>query len=442
MKRGLLACGLLVACAPPVEPNFEAVRERVAARAGAPPLWNRGGPEERLIEETVRELLAAPLDLDRAVKIALIHSPELQAKFAALGVAEADLAAASALANPKIGVGLGLRADASGGPIVQGGFALGLASMLTLSARRAITAERRSELELSLTHAVLERVAEVKEAYLAVQRTTALVDLADEESHAIDAVVDATAVREQDGTLDPAEARRVLARLELERHARLDADLALVAARERLNRLLGLWGGAIAWKLAEPLRGVPSDEVPLDRLESHAISARLDLEAAKHRTATVARTLAAEGDLGWLRSLDAGALVRLEEGGSPYVGPSFEIELPVFDQGQSRIARLRNELLQRRFEVTELAVSIRSRVREEREALVAARRRVVHLREAVLPMLEDLTRVAVGASPEARAHGAEGRRAALGARRELVRALEEYWRARFRLERTVGGRLP
>jgi outer membrane protein TolC len=92
--------------------------------------------------------------------------------------------------------------------------------------------------------------------------------------------------------------------------------------------------------------------------------------------------------------------------------------------------------------VTELAVSIRSRVREEREQLVAARRRIVHLREVVLPLLEELTRSGPSEMADPRAGALDDRRANLAARRDLVRALEEYWRARFRLERTVGGRLP
>jgi cobalt-zinc-cadmium efflux system outer membrane protein len=323
VKRVTLAHGrlaafvLLVACAPPLEPNFEAVRERVAARADAAPLWNRGGPEERLIEETVRELLGGPLELDRAVKISLIHSPDLQAKFAALGVAHADLAAASWLANPKIGIGLGLRADAAGGPIVQGGFALGLASMLTLSARRAVATERRSDIELSLTHAVFDRVADVKDAFVAVQATTALAALAAEDAEAIEAQLEAAETRAREGALDTNEAGRLRVRLELERHAQLDADLALVVARERLNRLLGLWGPSTSWQLGETLRGLPADEVPFERLESLAIGARLDLKAAMHRTSAVARALVAEGDLGWLRHLDAGAFVRLEEAALP-----------------------------------------------------------------------------------------------------------------------------
>lgn len=439
MRSPVLAGVLLAACAPPLEPNFEAVREGVAARAGVAPLWNHGGPEERLIEETVREMLALPLDLDRAVKIALIHSPDLQARFAGLGVAQADFVAASSLDNPRVGLGVGLRANGGGTPLVQGGFTFGLLSALTLSARRGVASERRVAVELALTDAVIERVASVKKAFVAVQASLELERLAHAEAAAADAEFEAVLALHRDGTLDDRALRRSRIRHELERHALVRAEVDVATARERLNRLLGLWGAAVSWRIEEPLRGLPAEEVPLEKLETHAIASRLDLRAAKHRTAAFARALAAEGDLGWLRHLDVGAFARLEEDGSPYVGPSLEVEIPIFDRGEARVARLRNELLRSRFEVSDLAVTIRSRVREERAVLVAARRRVVHLRELVLPLAEQQAIAGSDATPTGTPEDA---RAALGVRREIGRALADYWHARFELERTVGGRLP
>src|SRR5439155_21074041 len=61
--------------------------------------------------------------------------------------------------------------------------------------------------------------------------------------------------------------------------AKLDlaqSEAASLAARERLNGLMGLWGAQTAWRIAPALPELPPEEANLDGLEAAAVSQRLD----------------------------------------------------------------------------------------------------------------------------------------------------------------------
>src|SRR5882724_3171988 len=59
--------------------------------------------------------------------------------------------------------------------------------------------------------------------------------------------------------------------------------------REKLNRLLSLWGADTGWKLGGALPALPEHDVPLRGLESLAVAQRLDLAAAQTELAAVIR---------------------------------------------------------------------------------------------------------------------------------------------------------
>ena len=62
-------------------------------------------------QASVKKLLAAPLTADAAVQIALINNRGLQATYAELGIAEADVVQAGRLRNPGFSFARLRRAD-------------------------------------------------------------------------------------------------------------------------------------------------------------------------------------------------------------------------------------------------------------------------------------------------------------------------------------------
>ena len=68
------------------------------------------------------------------------------------------------------------------------------------------------------------------------------------------------------------------------------AEAAVVVSRERLNRLMGLWGDDVEWQAAHRLPEVPADLPPGD-LEAQAVESNVDLALARQRIESAGRRL-------------------------------------------------------------------------------------------------------------------------------------------------------
>src|SRR5438045_2734755 len=92
---------LVTGCAT-VDPRagFSDVQATVEARSGKRVVWNPGTDLDAHVAQEVRALLQEPLTADGAVQVALLNNRDLQALYAELGVAQADLVQAGLLKNP------------------------------------------------------------------------------------------------------------------------------------------------------------------------------------------------------------------------------------------------------------------------------------------------------------------------------------------------------
>ena len=80
--------------------GFSDVRTAVEERSGKRVAWNLGTELDAEAAEDVRRLLAGPLTADAAIQVALLNNRGLQATYAELGVAQADVVQAGLLTNP------------------------------------------------------------------------------------------------------------------------------------------------------------------------------------------------------------------------------------------------------------------------------------------------------------------------------------------------------
>ncbi|HKX39495.1 MAG TPA: TolC family protein, partial [Burkholderiales bacterium] len=93
---------LLAGCASLSEDaGFTPVQKAVEARTGADAKWIRTEDEASTVRGRVKELLSQPLGPQEAVQIALLNNPGLQAAYAEVGIAEADLVEASRWRGPR-----------------------------------------------------------------------------------------------------------------------------------------------------------------------------------------------------------------------------------------------------------------------------------------------------------------------------------------------------
>jgi cobalt-zinc-cadmium efflux system outer membrane protein len=216
-------------------------------------------------------------------------------------------------------------------------------------------------------------------------------------------------------------------------------------ARERLTRLMGMWGARTAWKLAPRLPELPPVEVPLDRLESLAITNRLDIGAARREVQAIDSMLSLTSGARWTGLLNVEVqAARLRGSKRIAFGPRASIELPLFDQRQAAVARL--ESLKRSSEdhLQAMSIDVRSEVSTARSRLLVARDVVDEYRKVLVPQREAVVRLSqeqydamlIGVHQLLNAKQAE-----FATYKEYIEALRDYWIARSDLERAVATRL-
>ncbi len=158
------------------------------------------------------------------------------------------------------------------------------------------------------------------------------------------------------------------------------------ATRERLIRLLGLWGDQTALQLPDRLPDLPPTVRDLPDAERTAIAQRLDVQAARLATEQTARNLGLTQTTRFINVLELG-LIRNSSNEAPTTrGWEVSLELPLFDWGGARVAKAEAIYMQSVHVAADTAVHARSEVREAygnyRSAYDIAR----HQRDEVVPL--------------------------------------------------------
>jgi len=214
--------------------------------------------------------------------------------------------------------------------------------------------------------------------------------------------------------------------------------------REKLNRLLGLWGPDTDWQISGELPEVPSSELSTRGLERLAISQRLDLQADYLRVASQAKNLGLTKSFRLLGALDFGVESERETDSQTRTGPRFALELPVFNQGQARIARGEAALRQAQDKFEALAIDVRSQIRELQDELASKRQIALFYQDELIPdqrrilkeSLINYNAMEIGDFELFTTKAEEAR-----TEREYLEAVRDYWITRAELERAVGGNL-
>ncbi len=449
MKRAWIAVALVAACAT-TKPDRarRQVSQDVARRAGVADAIaiRQDAQAQAAVRERVDALVSEPLTVDAALVVALLNNRDLQATLEELGVAQAELVQAGLLENPVVG---GELVNSTKGNGLGGGLALStsLLSAFLIPAKRRVAKAQLRHAVLTVGGAALALVRDVRIAYADVQEAATSRTLQRERVQLAEVADELAAAQREASNLTALDRERVAAALDAERLALVDEEVELVAARERLTRLLGLWGAAAGWTLASETTPLPAVEAELATLEQRGVAQRLDVSAARVELEGMELALALRRR-GVVPHIEVGVDARNEvgkhEGHEWVLGPSLSIELPIFDPGHADFARLRALVRQAEHRLQQRAIEARSEIREHRERLVAARRKVEYLRETVLPRrvvigeraLEQYNGMLIGAYElfEIRAEQTE-------TRHQFAEALREYWTARAELELAVGGTL-
>ncbi len=446
MMRTLLLASLLLAsaCAHLKKARgHDSVDALVQMRTGHHTGWQRGTPAAKQISDRVEQLLRGGLTREHAVEIALLNNPELQETYDGLDVSQADLVQAGLLSNPTLGGSIGFQVqNSSGRPEYEVSVVQNFLDLFVLPLRKRVAEAQFDADVLRVAQAALEMAAEASKIFVQVQAAQQTVELM--RGIADGANAGATLAGEQYDAGNVSERR-----LASERAASVETELELAREqldlgerRERLNRLLGLWGPNAGWRLTQPLAAIPSREPPLAHLETRALGQRLDVQAARKQLELMDTALRLARTSRYMGVLNIGAHMHRDVTGPRLLGPSLSLELPIFDQRQALIGRLEAEQRQAQRRLDGIGLDVRSQVRLAKARLDSSR----YAAERYLTALMPLRRVVLEQSELAYNAMQIGLYELLAAKKsdvETARAylatVRDYWVARAELERALGG---
>lgn len=332
-------------------PALPSTRERL----GKDVRWTRNDGERQSVDARVAELLTGPLSVDDAVQVALLNNRSLQAAYYELGISESNFVEAGRLPNAKA---------------------------VAVERRRFEQTQRRIALD------VLRIASESRKAYYAAVAAEETVRYMRDVNEVAQVGADLARRMQQAGNWS-----RLMQAREQGFHADAALNLARAeqaraSARERLIRLLGLWGTQTQFAVPERLPALPAAPTELPDVERIAIAQRIDLQAIRQETEALASTLGLTKTTRLLNVLELGP-ARVPEGPSdaPFKnGYEVSFEIPLFDFRTARVARAEAIYMQAVNRAAEAAINARSEVREAylgyRTSFDVAR----HYRDEIVPL--------------------------------------------------------
>jgi outer membrane protein TolC len=166
---------------------------------------------------------------------------------------------------------------------------------------------------------------------------------------------------------------------------------AAASERERLTRLMGLWGGDLGFKLPGALPKLPRQPLSAPTVEVDAIRRRVDLQIARIEVEALAKTHGLTQTTRFINLLEVAGIERTTQTratGERIRDRGFDIEfqIPVFDLGEVRVRQTAEIYMQAVSHLTEKAVNVRSEARDAYRVYRSAHDIARHYLNEVLPL--------------------------------------------------------
>jgi outer membrane protein TolC len=425
--------------------GFRDVAAATQARFKITPQLARDAAGQGTLAPSLRDLPVfkdgAPLDMDTAVRIALVNHPGLQATYWNVGIAQADLAQAARPRNPSFD----FKRLAGGGALeIERGITFDLVGLLTTPLAARMEARRFEQVKRDVGAAIERHALETRAAWIAAVASRQALDYARRVQASSEAGAELASRMAKAGNTNQLElAREQVFHAQAASDA-VRADKRAAAARERLTRALGLAGKDAGYALPDHLPDLPAAPADLQDVERIALAQRLDVQAAKADAAATAADLGLTRTTRFINVLDAGYAEKSDTGAPKEHGYTLSLELPLFDWGGARVARAQASYMQAVNRVQLAAVTARSEARDSYLAYRTAYDVARQYRDTILPLRKKIGQEVLLryngmlASPQDLLADARAQAEAVGA---YIEALETFWTAQAELEATLGTRL-
>lgn len=381
----IAAASLLLAGCASFSPDggFGKVSQLTQERTGQGVALQRSPEDAQIAQNRVAELLQAALTADAAVEVALLNNRGLQAKFGDLGIAESELVRAGRLKNPSLSFG---RMSGGGGVEIERTVLFDILGLLTMPMAKEVGQQRFEQAQYQAAYDAVSLAGDVRRAYFDAVAAQELAKFYEQVKETADISNELAKRMLQAGNFTKLAQMR-----EQAFYADATAQLAraqhqAAAQREKLIRLLGLYGEQLNFRLPQRLPELPKQVLEPQNAEQTAMDKRLDVQMAKRAAEATAKSLHLTNATRMVNVLDVAYKNKSESGAPRANGYEIELELPLFDFGSTRAARAQATYMQAVNRTAEVAVNARSEVREAYSAYRTAYDLAQHYRDEVVPL--------------------------------------------------------
>ncbi|MBO6719716.1 MAG: TolC family protein [Rhizobiaceae bacterium] len=376
--------------------GFATVSATTSEAIGKETVWVQDRQQAQALSERVRALVVGKtVSADTAVQVALLNNKGLQATYAEIGIAAADVWQETMLPNPVVSIGvLGIAHPELGAfRAIEGMVANNILALATRKRRVEVTDTKFRSAQLAAALETLRLAADTRRAWVnavAAFETSAYLNQA---QVAADAASELAQRLGETGALSKAGQAREHAFFAELTGQRAQARLAAQLAKEELTRLMGLWGADVDYFIPDYLPRLPRRPAAGVDIEREALVRRVDLQIAKLALDAEARNyglteatrfvtdLELIAGLEAERELDAGEIKTV-------VTPQLEIEfaIPIFDSGKAQMRGAEMAYMRAANRLAEKAVNIRSEARAAYKDLLGRYDIARHYQNSVLPL--------------------------------------------------------
>lgn len=325
----------------------------------------RSSGDAHIADDTVKRLLRQTLTVDAAVQVALLNNRSLQAAYNELALAETDLVQDSLPSNPTFSIS---RISGGGAIEIERQVVGDILALATLPFRSEIAKKRFRQAQLRAALETLRLAADVRRSYYRAVGASEMVGLLTDAKSTAEATAKLASKLGETGSLNKLDQAR-----EQVFYAETTADLASVrqdatSARERLARLMGLWGGDLTFRIPKTLPPLPRQPSALPSIEVDAVTHRIDLQIARIELDALAKALNLTEASRFVTLLDVAGIAKTtrDPDGSRFRERGFDIQfqIPIFDGGEVRVRQASETYNQAFNRLAEKAVTVRSEARD------------------------------------------------------------------------------
>jgi len=250
----LLAAALplvFVGCRTNPATGFDDVQKTVSSRTGQSVEWPRTMAENDKTEQALAQLLTQDLTADAAVQIALLNNRALRATLEEIGISRADLIQAGLVRNPEFFASVRFPDRPPSGTRTEFSLTQDFLDLLMLPLRKRLAAVQFEQTKLRVSHQILQLVPEAKAAFYTYQAREQLLKRLQAIVEVNEAGVDLNLRQHKAGNITDLELANQAAAFQQAKLEWGKTQAEARADRERLNRVLGLWGKYTGWKAAD-----------------------------------------------------------------------------------------------------------------------------------------------------------------------------------------------